>query len=178
MGAGGRGSISKPELLCSAHFTPCNMRSARRILTPATGGYSKKLGSSSRENIGFLSRKMPGKHYQDESRIPTGTLTYPLPILPKPSRLGFTPNVLPEGGRSSPWLTPFPGITDSPSLSTPHQAGPDLAHSGLQRPTWPSKQSKKHPDKYLPQGQREIFRRGCRPGLGWPLVTSAGIQLV
>lgn len=156
---GGRGSISKPKLLCPAQFTPCNMRSAQRILMAASGGYSKKLGSSSRESTGFLICKMPGKHYQDESRIPTGTFTYPLPILPEPNRIGFTPNVLPEGGRSSPRLTPFPGITNSPSLSTPHQA---LAHSGLQRPRWLSKQSKKHPDKYLPQDQREIFRRGCR----------------
>lgn len=156
---GGRGSISKPKLLCPAQFTPCNMRSAQRILMAASGGYSKKLCSSSRESTGFLICKMPGKHYQDESRIPTGTFTYPLPILPEPNRIGFTPKVLPEGGRSSPRLTPFPGITNSPSLSTPHQA---LAHSGLQRPCWLSKQSKKHPDKYLPQDQREIFRRGCR----------------
>lgn len=171
---GGRGSISKPKLLCPAQFTPCNMRSARRILMAASGGYSKKLGSSSRESTGFLICKMPGKHYQDESRIPTGTFTYPLPILPEPNRIGFTPNVLPEGGRSSPRLTPFPGITNSPSLSTPHQA---LAHSGLQRPRWLSKQSKKHPDKYLPQDQREIFRRGCRQDWDGHLLLLLGSSL-
>lgn len=85
----------------------------------------------------------------------------PSPSGQSPEDLQATPDVLPERGHSSSRLTSLPGITDSPSLSTPHPADLDLAHSGLQRPSWLSKQTKKHTDKYVPESQREILRRGC-----------------
>lgn len=83
--------------------------------------------------LGFLTCKKPGKGYQDESRVPTGgahsmAAFIPSPFCQNPVDLGSTPNVLPEGGCSSPRLTTFPGITAL--HSQPHTKQAQKWHPG------------------------------------------------
>lgn len=100
---------------------------------------------------------------------------FPFPFCQSPVDLEC-PRCTPRGKEPKPTADPVSWNHSPPSPLHPRQAGPELAHSGPRRSSWLSKQSKKHPDKYLPPGQREAFRRGCQPKMGWPLVTSSGIQ--